>query len=298
MKEVKAGIACNGGRKPLAFRLLRAALFLVLGIAGIPRAQDLQTARETGEPFDYSLYAVVLQRFVDEAGLVDYAELSRHRETLDRFITRLAAVDTARLERAGDSDRIAFWINAYNALTLRVVIDHYPIKAGFLRSLVYPANSIRQIPGVWDEIRFPVAGRERTLDEIEHRILRRDFREPRIHFALVCASLGCPVLRREPYEGPRLDAQLDDQVRRFLADPSKFQWEEENQVLRISPIFRWFEADFAPSCRGNAAGRAPVICFLRRYLPPERSGLLDSPQLRIEYLDYDWRLNDRGAPPR
>lgn len=275
-----------------------AGILLWWGCAADLRAQTLASPREPAGTFDYSSYAEVLRSFVSEAGLVDYAALAQRREPLDRFVSQLAAVDPRQLEQSPKPAQLAFWINAYNALTLRVVLDHYPIRAGFFRSLLYPANSIRQIPGVWDEIRFTVAGRERTLDEIEHQILRRRFHEPRIHFALVCAALGCPPLRREPYEERRLEEQLDDQVRRFLTDPRKFQWDEERRMLRISPIFRWFEEDFSGACPEGGGGRSAVLCFLQRYLPASQRRLLSSSSLRIEYLDYDWSLNDQssGAP--
>jgi hypothetical protein len=120
-----------------------------------------------------------------------------------------------------------------------------------------------------------IAGKERTADEIEHDILRRRFGDPRVHFAIVCASTSCPKLRREAYRGERLDSQLDDQTRVFVDDPRRN--DIRHHVLRLSMIFNWFESDF-----DAAAGS--VVDFLRRYRPIEG-------QPRVEYLEYDWSVN-------
>ena len=138
----------------------------------------------------------------------------------------------------------------------------------------YPTEGIRKIPGAWKKLTFPVLGKERTLDEIEHRILRRKYAEPRIHMALVCAAKSCPRLRNEPYVGARLDRQLDDQSRDFLALPDRFRVDEE--YARISPIFKWFKRDFES-----------VPAFIQQY-----SGQ-DISDLKIKYQPYDWSLNEQ-----
>ena len=145
------------------------------------------------------------------------------RGELDEFVTAFGRLDEKVYEKWDEKAKIAFWLNAYNAFTLKAIIDNYPIKSSFFRSRVYPKNSIRQIPGVWDKIPFTVMGQDLTLEHIEHKILREGFDEPRIHMALVCAAIGCPPLRNEPYLGEELDDQLDDQTRRFLANQEKFK---------------------------------------------------------------------------
>lgn len=166
--------------------------------------------------FGYEDYGRVLAAHVDERGSVDYERLKRDRAPLDRFMDRAARLDPGELAAWSRAEQVAFWVNVYNAFTLQVVLDHHPIRARGLRSLLYPNRSIRQIPGVWDRITRTVAGREVTLDGIEHDVLRTDFDEPRIHFALVCAARSCPWLRTEPYRGDQLDEQFADQVRRYL----------------------------------------------------------------------------------
>jgi hypothetical protein len=226
-------------------------------------------------------YAGVLERYVDEDGLVHYAGLKADRRGLDAFIESLAVLDPSVLEGDGDEDKVAFWVNAYNALTLIAIIDRYPLAVS---DTDYPANSIRQIPGVWDDLKFPVAGRSLSLNQIEHDILRARFEEPRIHVALVCASIGCPFLRREPYTGADLDAQLDDQTRRFLRHPRNFRIDREAEVLYLSTIFEWFAEDFGT-----------VVTFVSRYVgEAEREYLLEA-TYEIAYLPYDWTLNDQAV---
>lgn len=256
-------------------------------------------AADTAGRFNYADYAAVLGKHVDANGMVNYERLKSHPDKLDAFIGAMARLDPNVYQRWSDNDKIAFWLNAYNALTLKVVTDHYPIKASFLRSLVYPSNSIRQIEGVWDEIEFEVLGERLTLDEIEHEILRKEFNEPRIHMALVCAALGCPPLRTEPYVGARLDEQLDEQARRFLSNPQKFRIDRRRDTVYLSSIFKWFGGDFVKTYAPAAGiGRhdretSAVLMFIASYLEgPDKTYIL-SGAYRIKYLDYDWSLNER-----
>jgi len=285
-------------RQPKLQRLIFAALAAAcaLLVSGAP-------ARAAGPAFVYDDYGAALSAFVGDDGMVDYRGLRADAGTLDAFVGALAALDPGRYERWPEQEKIAFWVNAYNGLTLKAVISHYPIRPSFLGSLRFPENSIRQIPGVWDRLRFSVMGRERTLDEIEHAVLRGEFHEPRIHVALVCAAMGCPPLRREPYTGEQLSAQLDDQARRFLADPAKFRIDRAEGRAYLSPIFKWFGADFAASGREQAGfpGRSPaqraVLAFVSRYLPEDdRRYLAGEQRYEIVYLDYDWSLNERRGP--
>jgi len=249
---------------------------------------------------DYADYSDVLKTFADDRGIVDYGKLKANRQKLDAFARTLAAVDPQQYESWSQRDKIAFWINAYNALTLKAIVDHYPIMPGFLQSLRFPRNSIRQIPGVWDKLRFTVMGRKRTLDEIEHDILRTRFSEPRIHMALVCAAMGCPPLRQEPYTGSQLEAQLDDQTRRFLGNPDKFRIDRDRARVYFSPIFKWFAKDFAKNFSTDKFSRhteseASVLQFVHSYLPPTDRAYLEQGDYGISYLPYDWSLNERDA---
>lgn len=168
------------------------------------------------QEFNYDDYAATLKTYVNNQGMLNYKELKSNREKLDSFVFSVGRLNTESYEKWSEKKKIAFWLNIYNGLTLKAIIDNYPIKSSFFKARLYPKNSIRQISGVWDKLKFTVMGREMTLDEIEHKTLRKNFNEPRIHVALVCAAMGCPLLRNELYTGDKLDVQLNDQTHRFL----------------------------------------------------------------------------------
>jgi len=228
---------------------------------------------------DAALYARLLDAHTREvsdiAGTrVDYAAL-RGAAAADwrRLVASLAESPVADAPRA---ERLAFWINAYNVLAIDMVVRNAPRRS--IRDIGSPLRS------VWKRPAGLAAGRRVTLHEIEHDILR-SMGEPRIHAAIVCASLSCPPLLREPYRAEALDAQLDASVRRWLADPRKgMRLDRERGVLHLSVIFRWFREDFA------AAGGAPA--FAQRFAPGETAKWLAAhPPPRIRWLDYDWSLN-------
>jgi hypothetical protein len=211
----------------------------------------------------------------------------------------MAALDPKVFDGWSRKETLAFWINAYNALTLVAIIDNYPIQSSFFRSLRFPKNSIRQIAGVWDELEFPVIGRKLTLDGIEHDILRPKFNEPRIHMAIVCAALGCPILRNEPYVASKIDSQLDDQAARFMKNSKKFRIDRKDGRVYLSPIFKWFGDDFIRTYGTNKkfAGfgdsERAVLHFVSRYVSPEEREFLEKGEFSIEYLPYDWSLNEQ-----
>ena len=262
----------------------------ISGLNGLAKEPDSEASL-------YHDYDQVLTSQVDSRGRVDYASLKEHRRKLDLFIEKLRTVN---LDSWNAASQIAFWINAYNALTLRVIIDNYPIRSRFLASLAYPRNSIRQIDGAWDEIHFGVAGRDLTLDQIEHSILRKQFDEPRIHVALVCAALSCPFLRREAYRGKLLQNQLQDQAAQFVRDRSKFRVDTDSRVVHLSSIFNWFGSDFevrygaAPgSFPRHSAALGAVLNFALPFLSEDERQYLQTQRFRIKYLSYDWTLNQQ-----
>lgn len=234
--------------------------------------------------FSYDVWRRVLDGYVAR-GRVDYDAIKKSPAGLNQFLNEVQAVSRKDYQIWNRDQKTAFWINTYNAAAVKVVVDHSPLhkRLGW-KALAYPAESIQQIPDVWDRKVVEVMGLRLSLDNIENDILRKEFSEPRIHFALVCASLGCPVLRSEPYEAGPLGSQLEDQVRRFLSDPNKFRYEKKSDKIHLSSIFKWFKEDFNP--------RGGVTAFLKNYLPEEIASAL-TPRTEIEWLDYDWRLNQR-----
>ena len=258
-----------------------------------------QTQEETGEPFDYGHYAEVLRTYVNEKGMVDYRQLKANPDKLLSYMDAVAKLPRSRYEKWDEQARMAFWINAYNGLTLKAITDNYPIKASFWRSRLYPKNSIRQISGVWDGIEFAVMGRKTTLERIEHRILRARFNEPRIHVALVCAAMGCPSLRNEPYVASQLDEQLDDQARNFLRHRLKFRIDRGQETVYLSPIFKWFGKDFVRTyAPAEPLGRhdgqtSAVLNFVAGYLDETDMRYVRAGSFKVKYLDYDWSLNEQ-----
>jgi hypothetical protein len=251
------------------------------------------------QSFSYADYADALKTYVNDNGMVNYAGLKAHSEKLDAFLDSLAGLDRSVYDAWMEPAKITFWINAYNACTLKAIITHYPIQSSFLTSLKYPKNSIRQIGGVWDKLEFSVMARPMTLDGIEHGVLRKEFHEARIHMALVCAAMGCPPLRNEPYAGDRLGDQLDDQARRFLSNPAKFRIAAKGDTVYLSSIFKWFGDDFTArygveqGYGDHSAVQRAVLHFISGYLGKEDADRLASGDYSISYLDYDWSLNEQ-----
>ena len=235
--------------------------------------------------FDYQDYAEILETYVDDLGLVDYVGLQANRAKLDRFNQSLGAVSPETYASWSEAEQIAFLSNAYNSFTLQSIIDRDPL-----------VDSIRDIRGVWNRRKFNLAGEERTLDNIEHDILRQDFNEPRIHVALVCAAISCPPLRNEPYLPEQLDAQLDDQTAKFANSVRGLIIDRSKNRVSLSSIFKWYGKDFIPTYgtedqfNGNKQQRA-VLNYFSSQLDPEDKQFLEQNDYKVKYLDYDWSLN-------
>ncbi|MFN0068771.1 MAG: DUF547 domain-containing protein [Limisphaerales bacterium] len=210
---------------------------------------------------------------------VDYAGLKARPAELDAYLAEVAAVPAAEFASWPRADRLALLLNLYNAATFRLIADHYPV--GSIRS-------IGTLPGAaW---RLPVVrlgGQLMTLDHLEHQVIRAEYAEPRIHFALVCAAVSCPPLRPEPFAGARLDAQLDDQTRLFLADADKNRLDAATGTLHLSPIFKWFKEDFT-------VGDRTLEAWVKPFLPADTARALGAARrVKVKFTDYDWALNGR-----
>jgi len=285
--------------KPLKFPTVAALLALVtkggcaplslLPAKNITPVVDDLPATFTHRSLEIDL-ATVLNLYVDR-GCVDYAALQANCQPLLRFNASLARVEPETYAQWSQAAQIAFWIDAYNALTLQVILAHYPTRSALV------------VPGAWTRFKFHLAGQELTLNAIEHEILRQQFNEPRIHMALVCASCGCPPLRSEPYTGDRLEAQLDDNTRTFLRDPANFAIDRAQNTVKLSAIFKWFGEDFVETY-GNGAGDAirtgyspaqgATLNFISRFLNPADQEFLAAGGYRLTYARYDWSLNSQS----
>jgi len=256
----------------LGQRTIRAAV-LASALFGF---QTTAVAAVACGPVDHThaAWSAILGRRVAD-GRVDYAGLARDgQRELDAYLTMLSGACAADYERWTKDERLAFWINVYNAFTVRLILDHYPIAS---------IRKIGWLPGAAFRTRFiPMPGLKNdaiSLDDVEHGTLRRAFREPRIHFALVCAAKSCPPLRGEAYRGADLDRQLNDQARQFLGDPAKNRLDVQGRVAHLSAIFEWFREDF------ESAG-STLTSYVGRYSGRNLDGY------EVRFLDYDWRLNE------
>lgn len=237
---------------------------LVLGLL-IPFQAAFAFARD----FDHAhaRFGRVLQAHVVN-GQVDYKAMKANPGDLVAYLDALAAVPEAQFRTWTEPRRIAFLANLYNAATLKLIVDHYPLKS------IKDIGSL--FKGPWDQPVVRLYGQTITLNNLEHDILRKEYNEPRLHMALVCAAKGCPPLRSEAYVGERLDEQLDDQSRTYLRSPLGLQLDRAKGEARISAIFKWYGGDF-PS----------VPAFVSKHSGQNLDGL------KIRYLDYDWALNEK-----
>jgi len=256
--------------------LLGLILGLIGGVCSISAGQETASTVVTSR---HAQFTHLLEQVVDPQGDVDYASLqARADSVLAPYLQRLAASRPSSLHRDA---RLALWINAYNAYTLKLIVDHYPVTS--IRDIDGPADGgtpFQRPVG-------PVADTVRTLDEIEHEIIRRRFDAPRIHFALVCAAKSCPRLRREAYTGPRLDDQLDEQARRFLRADRKNRVPAGDGHIALSKILKWYGSDFGPTTAAVQRALAP------HFKGSVRDSLAQG-AYEVRFLPYDWTLNDQS----
>ncbi len=210
---------------------------------------------------------------------VDYQRIRAERwDRLNSYIARMEAVSVSRLSRP---EQLAFWINLYNALTVRVVTEHFPVAS--IRDIDISPGWFSD--GPWGAALATVEGEAVTLDDIEHRILRPIWQEPLVHYAVNCASIGCPDLAPEAYQADTIEQQLEAAARRFINHPRGAVFEDG--ALTVSKIYRWFEDDFETS---DKTGAAAVIAHLKHYADPPLSDALSQATSISDYA-YDWQLN-------
>lgn len=235
-------------------------------------------------------------------GLVYYRALRSDRARLDRYLASLN-VAAGTYDGWPREHKMAFWLNAYNAIVLETVVNHYPISGA---SKSYPANSIRQIPGAFEQAKYRVAGKSVTLDEIEKTILPQ-FKEPRLYLALGRGALGSGRLRSEAYTGDRLEQQLDDIHKEFVNDGSMIKVDRTAGQIAVTPIISWHEAEFVqaydPGASGTFAQRSAVeraiIAFATPRLLPLEKEFVQKNEFRVTFQPFDWRLNDlTGGRPQ
>lgn len=247
-----------GGHSQLTMKLLRMVTLWMM---------SLPLLAQPGGP-DAALWGSLVKRYVNEEARVDYGRWKREGlAELDAFLAQVAEPWPAGMEA---SARKAALINAYNALTVRWVLTHYPVQ------------SIMKTPNPFRAARHTVDLRKLSLDEVESQL--RKMGDPRVHSVLVCAARSCPPLRGEAYTAERLEAQLDDNTRVWLANAKLNEFAPERNAASVSSIFKWYKGDFGSEQQLRA--------FLARYSPEGRGGFLLQPKAKMTFKDYDWGLND------
>ncbi|MBK8580751.1 MAG: DUF547 domain-containing protein [Flavobacteriales bacterium] len=206
-------------------------------------------------------------------GLVDYKGLVKEKDKLHAYCKSLSSTPPA--DNWSKNDQLAFWINTYNAFTVQLIVDNYPVKS--IKDL-NPSVSVPLVHTVWTSTKFNIGDKEYSLDDVENKVLRGKLDEPRIHFAINCASISCPPLRNEAFTGERVQEQLDDQARKFINNPNYNRVSKDKSEL--SKIFSWFSGDFKK--------QGTVIDFINQY-----SKVKMDANAELSYMNYDWNLNEQ-----
>lgn len=222
-------------------------------------------------PVPHVLWDTLVKEHVAENGDVDYKGFIADSAKLENYLNLLKSAHPNN--SWSRNEKMAYWINAYNAFTVKLIVDHYPIQ-----SIKDIKNGIPFVNTVWDIQFIKIEGATYDLNNVEHGILRPKFKDYRIHFAVNCASVSCPRIRNEAYVAERLDEQLDDQARYFLRNTAKNKISDPNNI-QISKLFDWYKGDFTK--------KGTVIDYLNQYAP-----IQINEDAEIEYMDYDWNLND------
>ncbi|MGJ8676410.1 MAG: DUF547 domain-containing protein [Akkermansiaceae bacterium] len=217
----------------------------------------------------HSKFTQIINQNATPSG-VKYQELEKQRSNLEAYLKDLADVSSKEFKTWDQNEQLAFAINLYNASTLELVLEHYPIKSF--------KDDVGGKDGPWKLPAVNMFGKKRSLDYLEHEFIRKDYKEPRVHFALNCASEGCPPLRNEAFTGKKLEQQLDEQTRQFLANKKVNKVSAKS--IKVSPLFDWFKADFI-------AKAGSVEAFIDPYFPD-----IKIKKGKISYTDYGWALNE------
>ncbi len=236
--------------------------------------KEVYQPKQDGVVFDHSVFDSLLKKYVSADGLVDYVGLKGQESDLDGY---MSALGSASFDELGRNEKLALLINAYNAFTLRLILDHYPLK-----SIKDIAKKDR-----WEAVRWDIAGHLYSLNQIEHEEIRPKFDEPRIHFALVCAAVSCPKLRNEAYTGAKLEEQLEDQAKYAMMHAKWFSFDREKRIARLTMLLKWYGSDFDQSKYGSALG------FAAHYVGDFKKARDDGKLIEIEWIKYDWALNSQ-----
>ena len=250
--------------------------------------------------FSHEDFDAFLLRFVNDRGRVDYTAALANRADLDRYLAQLAAVspDSHPQRFPGEHDRLAYWLNAYNTSAISILLAHYPISSV---NDVRPPRVFFFLPGRAGFFLFRrvvLGGKRTTLYSLENGLVRKRFLEPRVHFALNCAAKSCPRLPARAFTGPDLEAQLERETRRFVAEDRNVRFDPARRTLYLSSIFKWYEEDFTRWLAERRPGAERSLRgYVLLYLPETKAApIRDCADCEVEFVRYDWGLNDQRDP--
>jgi hypothetical protein len=270
-----------------------------------PNAVEPNDAKSPLAALFHNKCAEILRTFVKEDGIVDYSNLKRRRLELKELLSEFDNLDPNQYNTWSREDKIALWINAYNVQMLNIITDNYPIKASRILSVLWGPYSIRHIKGIGTDYKFMVMDEEFTLAEVERRFSTADFNEPRVWFAISYASLSGPPLLNEPYYGYKLNEQLEKQTKRFLSSQQGIAIDRKKGVVYLSALFQsaWRGKEFVKKFgtdkkfKDQSPETRAVLNFISRYIPKEDASFLEVGNYSVEYIKYDWTVNDISNRP-
>jgi hypothetical protein len=271
---------------------------LLLGCTTIKPIDPLQPT-VLHEDFSHALLDSVLGRFVDAEGRVDYISLKANSADLEAYYAQVAAYSPQSHPGLfpDEASRLAYWLNAYNAAALKLVLTYYPIKGVAEVKAPTLLFFMPEKSGFFYFQRPLFGGKKISLYDLEHKVVRHRFQDARIHFALNCASLGCPRLPQRAFSAADLEAELDRETRRFMDEARNLRVATDERVVYLSALFDWYEKDFIEWSRLNESGQqATLLNYIEPYLSPEKAAALRrADQYEVRFNAYDWGLNDQAA---
>jgi len=248
--------------------LLLTSLFALIGLTV---SAQLYPTSTSSSPISHKVFDEVLRTYVSDDGYVNYSALKANRGKLDQYTTTIS--NTKVNPNWSKNEKLAFWINAYNAFTLQIVIDNYPTNG-----IMAIKRGVPGVNSVWDKKFIPIGDNLISLGQIEHKIIRKELNEPKIHFAVNCASISCPSLYNRAFSADKLNSQLIARAKVFFYDQTKNKI--ENNTLYLSKLFKWYKEDFGDNEQG-------VVVYLNQYLDEKIPTGID-----IKLMSYNWKLND------
>jgi len=273
---IAVALLAAGGTAQAFKDTIHTSLLNLFGPPAVAMSEAYQPKPE-GPTFDHSLWHKIVSKHVDEAGFIDYPAIKKNPVRLNQYIDKLAE---APFDKLGRDEKLALLINAYNAFTVKLILDNW--NGGELASIKDIPKSER-----WEAERWRVGSHTWSLNQIEHEQIRPKFKEPRIHFAVVCAAFSCPPLRTEAYCADRIKEQLADQAKYVHNHDRWYRYEPGKRTVHLTALYDWYGGDLE-----QAAGS--VLQYVARYAPKVKQDLASNNKPTIEWIDYSWKLNSQA----